>query len=139
MFDDVYCITGPLYLPKLNPEDKKWYTTYEVIGNPPNVAVPTHFYKVVLAKRNNEKDIAVGGFVLPNGPINESTKLQSFVVPLENIEKASGLIFFNKVDRYGENLVPLCAKTTCVTMLSKFHQKKQDKLPAPAKKPILDK
>lgn len=43
-FDDVYVITGPLYLPKIQ-EDGRYYVKYEVIGDPPNTAVPTHFYK----------------------------------------------------------------------------------------------
>ncbi|KAK0558615.1 nuclease [Tilletia horrida] len=47
-FADVYVFTVPLYLPRQDP-DGKHRVTYEVIGNPPNVAVPTHFAKVILA------------------------------------------------------------------------------------------
>lgn len=43
-FDEVFVVTGPLYLPKPE-EDGKLFVKYQVIGNPPNIAVPTHFYK----------------------------------------------------------------------------------------------
>ncbi|KAJ3216784.1 nuclease [Dinochytrium kinnereticum] len=45
VMDDVYVITGPLYLPKLE-DDGKYYIRYEVIGTGEKAtAVPTHFYK----------------------------------------------------------------------------------------------
>ncbi len=46
-FADLYVFTIPLYLPRQYP-DGKFRVSYEVIGNPPNVAVPTHFAKVIL-------------------------------------------------------------------------------------------
>jgi endonuclease G len=42
-FDEVFVVTGPLYLPHL--EENKFFVKYQVIGNPPNTSVPTHFYK----------------------------------------------------------------------------------------------
>lgn len=41
--DGVFVITGALYLPRK--ENGKYYVKYEVIGEPPNVSVPTHFFK----------------------------------------------------------------------------------------------
>lgn len=61
--------------------------SYEVIGNPPNVAVPTHFAKVVLTSRPSSAstphipEISTGAFVLPNAAISDETSLESFVVP----------------------------------------------------------
>lgn len=61
--------------------------THEVIGSPPNVAVPTHFAKVVLTTKPsspstpNNPQISTGAFVLPNAPIPDETPLKSFVVP----------------------------------------------------------
>ena len=61
--------------------------THEVIGNPPNVAVPTHFAKVVLTSKPSSPstpdipEIATGAFVLPNAVIPDDAKLESFVVP----------------------------------------------------------
>lgn len=94
----------PLYLPKKD-ADGKWRVvsvplprenvtevekrvqTHEVIGNPPNVAVPTHFAKVVLASKPSSPltpdklDVSTGAFVLPNAVIPDDAPLTSFVVP----------------------------------------------------------
>lgn len=43
-FPHVHVFTGPLFLP--HQRGKKWWTEYEVLGDPPTVAVPTHFFKV---------------------------------------------------------------------------------------------
>ncbi|KAJ2553776.1 nuclease [Coemansia sp. RSA 1933] len=110
-FDDVYCISGPLYLPEKVGD--KWVVSYQVIGNPPNVAVPTHFFKVILAKRKNEPDFAIGAFALPNKEIDNSTPLSDFSIPLESIEKAAGLQFFSKVERKHGVVTPLCSKIKC--------------------------
>lgn len=74
--------------------------SYEVIGNPPNVAVPTHFAKVIMTSKNPAnpsfgfggsgtsvsvsdavKDVAIGAFVLPNSVIPDQVPLTSFLVP----------------------------------------------------------
>ena len=41
---NVYVVTGPLYLPRQEP-DGKLYVKYQVIGKN-QVSVPTHFFKV---------------------------------------------------------------------------------------------
>ena len=104
-FADVYVFTVPLYLPKLD-ADGKWRVVsvqfglsvmtiltqvcpkhHEVIGSPPNVAVPTHFAKVVLTSKPSSPatphiaDISTGAFVLPNAQIPDEAPLESFVVP----------------------------------------------------------
>ncbi|KAJ2516641.1 nuclease [Coemansia sp. RSA 1939] len=122
-FDDVYCITGPLYLPEKQ-ADGKWRVSYEVIGSPPNVAVPTHFFKVVLAKRNNEPAVALGAFALPNKEIDNATPLSDFVLPLEAVEKAAGLQFFDKVERKQGAVVPLCSKVKCTLEHDSWKKKK---------------
>ncbi|KAJ9107065.1 hypothetical protein QFC19_002935 [Naganishia cerealis] len=98
-FEDVV----PLYLPAQG-SDGKWRVSYEVIGNPPNVAVPTHFAKVILTSRPQNtsstfgfggpskstsvggvaeaaRDISIGAFVLPNSVIPDEVPLTSFHVP----------------------------------------------------------
>lgn len=58
-----------------------------MIGNPPNVAVPTHFAKVILASRPaspstpDVPEISTGAFVLPNAIIPDEASLESFVTP----------------------------------------------------------
>ncbi|KAJ2035785.1 nuclease [Coemansia sp. RSA 376] len=121
-FDDVYCISGPLYLPQK--EGDKWMVSYEVIGNPPNVAVPTHFFKVIMAKRNNEPGFAIGAFALPNKEIDNATPLTNFSLPLEAIEKAAGLQFFDKIERKAGVVTPLCAKTECKLNHDSWKKKK---------------
>ena len=57
-YDDVRVMTGPLYLPKLG-ADGKYRVTYEVIGSPPNIAVPTHFFKLVVGETQGSEKLVV--------------------------------------------------------------------------------
>ncbi|KAI7862697.1 hypothetical protein BDF14DRAFT_1735585 [Spinellus fusiger] len=112
-YTDVYVYTGPLFLPQSSSSKtagKSDYTvTYKMLGDVPNIAVPTHFYKVILIP--NANGYAAAAFVLPNASINSKTALTSFQVKLEVIEKASGLQFFSKLDR--STFTDLCTLTTC--------------------------
>ncbi|KAJ2823773.1 nuclease [Coemansia erecta] len=110
-FDDMYCISGPLYQPEK--QGDRWFVKYEVIGKLPNVAVSTHFFKVILAKRNNEPAFVLGAFALPNREVDNSAPLNSFSLPIEAIEKAAGLKFFDKVEQKVGVVVPLCSKIQC--------------------------
>jgi endonuclease G len=86
-YPSVRIVTGPLYLPKKE-ADGKWRVSYEVIGNPPNVAVPTHFYKVIFAEDGKVGgQVSLGAFVLPNARIANDKPLQDFEVPLEAVER----------------------------------------------------
>jgi endonuclease G len=90
-YASVQIYTGPLYLPRQYP-DGKWRVTYEVIGNPPSVAVPTHFFKVIVAERKDDQgSAAVAAFVLPNQEINNSTALTAFLTPVEAVERYTRL------------------------------------------------
>ncbi|KAG0222785.1 mitochondrial nuclease [Mortierella sp. GBAus27b] len=109
-YKDVYVITGPLYLPYRDPVDNKFYIKHEVIGNPPNIGVPTHFFKVILTDKGNG-DMSVGAFVLPNNTIRNDVPLTAFQVPMEAVEKASGLKFFEMLER--KALKNLCKDTEC--------------------------
>ena len=51
---------------------------YEVIGNN-HVAVPTHFYKIVVGETYDAK-LEMEAYVMPNKPINEKVPLSSFQV-----------------------------------------------------------
>ncbi|XP_058806154.1 endonuclease G, mitochondrial [Phymastichus coffea] len=96
IYKDVYVCTGPLYLPKVETDGKK-YVRYEVIGAN-HVAVPTHFYKIVVGETADSK-LEMEAFVMPNAPINNDTPLKNFQVPPESVERAAGLLFFDKVAR----------------------------------------
>ncbi|MFZ0599281.1 MAG: DNA/RNA non-specific endonuclease, partial [Flavobacterium sp.] len=77
-YNDVYVVTGGI----LKDSDKK-------IGTE-KVAVPNYFYKIILAKTSKgHKAIA---FLVPNNDSDKS--LYDFVVPIETLEKMTGIDFF---------------------------------------------
>ncbi|KAI6246766.1 Mitochondrial nuclease [Erysiphe necator] len=118
-YPSVRIVTGPLYLPKKDNTDGKWRVNYEVIGNPPNIAVPTHFYKVIFAENETASSpVALGAFVLPNTPIPNSKPITDFEVPLETVERASGLEFANLLPP--ERRRRLCAEHNCSLVIREF-------------------
>lgn len=77
-YNDIYVVTGGV----LKDSDKK-------IGTE-KVSVPKYFYKIVLAKSGKEhKAIA---FLVPNEDSDKS--IYDFVVPIETLEKMTGIDFF---------------------------------------------
>lgn len=123
-YSSVRIVTGPLYLPKKDPLDGKWRVSYEVIGNPPNIAVPTHFYKIVIGENPllpslPRKGVAVGAFVLPNDRISNTTPLKSFLVPLDAIERAAGVEFLPKLPPASRR--PLCSEIDCSIEIREFN------------------
>lgn len=77
-YNDIYVVTGGI----LKDSDKK-------IGTE-KVAVPKYFYKIILTKKGKEhKAIA---FLIPNEDSKKS--LYDFVVPIETLEKMTGIDFF---------------------------------------------
>ncbi|EER24118.1 Nuclease 1, mitochondrial precursor, putative [Coccidioides posadasii C735 delta SOWgp] len=130
-YPSVRIVTGPLYLPKKDPTDGKWKVTYEVIGNPPNVAVPTHFYKVIFAEDGKEGGkVSLGAFVMPNARIPNEKSLSDFEVPLEAVERASGLEFTSKLA--ADRKKRLCQEVKCEIMVREFAKATNRKaLPSP--------
>ncbi|XP_077283421.1 endonuclease G, mitochondrial [Arctopsyche grandis] len=93
---NVYCCTGPLYLPKKE-GDGKMYTRYQTIGAN-SVAVPTHFYKVIVGE-SPDGNLDLECFCMPNQVIPDDVPITSFQVPPESIERAAGLLFFERIPR----------------------------------------
>jgi endonuclease G len=93
LYPSLHVYTGALYLPK-NSEGKK-YIKYEVIG-PNDVAVPTHFFKVIFVESEKEAE----AYILPNEHIPKQTDLEDFRVPLEQVEKSAGLLFSSLEDGF---------------------------------------
>ncbi|TQS31456.1 hypothetical protein Golomagni_08259, partial [Golovinomyces magnicellulatus] len=115
-YPSVRIVTGPLYLPRKDPVDNKWYVKYEMIGTPPSIAVPTHFYKVIFAEDGRVGgNVALGAFVLPNAPISNDKPITDFEVPVEAVERASGLEFATKLPT--QRRKRLCADTTCALVI----------------------
>jgi len=122
--------------------------THEVIGNPPNVAVPTHFAKVILASKplspqTPEKlEVSSGAFVLPNAVISNETPLTSFVVPgmsdqswlnhshvifcgtVDAVERAAGLTLFSDEIKSGSK--HLCQTTKCEVVVRRFDEARKN-------------
>ena len=119
-YPSVRIVTGPLYLPHRDP-DGKWRVNYEVIGNPPNVAVPTHFYKVIYGEDGSagpSGKVALAAFVLPNARIPNEKRLTDFEVPIEAVERASGLEFTSKLDASRRRR--LCQEVACEVTVRDF-------------------
>lgn len=118
-YPSVRIVTGPLYLPRKDPADNKWYVKYEMIGSPPSVAVPTHFYKVIFAEDGKTGgNVSIGAFVLPNAPIPNDKPITDFEVPVEAVERASGLEFATKLPV--QRRKRLCADTTCALVIRDY-------------------
>lgn len=118
-YPSVRIVTGPLYLPRKDPVDNKWYVKYEMIGSPPSVAVPTHFYKVIFAEDGRVGgNVALGAFVLPNAPISNDKPITDFEVPVEAVERASGLEFASKLPPQRRRR--LCTDTTCALIIRDY-------------------
>ncbi|KAF2477546.1 uncharacterized protein BDR25DRAFT_299450 [Lindgomyces ingoldianus] len=122
-YPSVRIVTGPLYLPKRD-TDGKWRVSYEVIGQPPNVAVPTHFYKVIFAEDGIAGGkVALGAFVLPNAVIANNKPLQDFEVPIEAVERASGLQFATKLD--ASRRKRLCQEVNCSVIVKEYKDRQK--------------
>jgi endonuclease G len=118
--------------------------TYEVIGSPPNVSVPTHFAKVVLAAKPSSPatpdvfEVSTGAFVLPNAPIPDGAPLEGFVLPGERsrerlgfvwplnstcflvdaVERAAGITLFS--DAIKSSSKHICKTAKCELVVRKF-------------------
>ena len=122
-FPSVRIVTGPLYLPRKE-ADGKWRVSYEVIGSPPNVAVPTHFYKVIFAEDGRTGgNVSLGAFVLPNTEISNDKPLTDFEVPIEAVERASGLEFASKLPASRRSR--LCSKVDCGILIRQYEERQQ--------------
>lgn len=148
---DVYVFTVPLYLPRSylepasgagtnsnvveEPRREKYRVSYEVIGSPPNISVPTHFAKVIYALPSpplsssssrllpslggsSTSGAVLGAFVLPNARIPNDTPLTHFSVPVESVERAAGLTLFS--DEIKRNAGELCKKVECSIVVRDF-------------------
>ncbi|CAA9200379.1 DNA/RNA non-specific endonuclease [Flavobacterium collinsii] len=80
-YNDIYVVTGGI----LKDSDKK-------IGTE-KVAVPKYFYKIILTKTGKEHKVIA--FLVPNKDSDKS--LYDFVVPIETLEKMTGIDFFANV------------------------------------------
>lgn len=58
--------------------------------------MPTHFFKVIVTE-NHKQELTLESYVMPNEFIDDKTPLTVFQVPPETVERAAGLLFFDKL------------------------------------------
>jgi endonuclease G len=104
----VLVVTGPLYLPHTE-KDGKRYVSYQVIGDG-NVAVPTHFFKIIYYPVENPDlsgfTVSSEAYIVPNQDLDENVPLDSFRTSLENLEKISGIILPTDIKSYLVSFTP---------------------------------
>ncbi|XP_018614447.2 endonuclease G, mitochondrial [Scleropages formosus] len=105
-YRNVFVCTGPLYLPRQE-LDGKTYVKYQVVGKN-SVAVPTHFFKVVILE-TPKGEVELRSYVMPNMPVDEKIPLERFLVPVESIERASGLLFVPNIMKRTNSLRAITA------------------------------
>ncbi|XP_062310644.1 endonuclease G, mitochondrial [Osmerus eperlanus] len=103
---NVFVCTGPLYLPRQE-ADGKMYVRYQVIGRN-HVSVPTHFFKVLILEKPRG-EVELRPYVMPNVPVDENVALERFLVPIESIERASGLLFVPNIMKRTSSVLAVTA------------------------------
>ena len=91
--ESAHVLTGPLYLPTVIGNEK--FVKYKLIGDN-NVAVPTHFFKVILA-RSRKGGFILESYVMPNEEIRDDIPISSYLVPKHAIERGAGFMIFDYV------------------------------------------
>lgn len=81
--EKIYVLTGPVFTGPQNKIRKLGKT---------DIPVPTHFYKIVYDLTPPRKMIA---FLIPNR--DTTRKLESFILPVDEIEQLTGLNFFSTI------------------------------------------
>ncbi|MHC4958666.1 MAG: DNA/RNA non-specific endonuclease [Planctomycetota bacterium] len=106
---DLYVFTGPLYMPEKG-SDGRTYVRYEVIGEN-HVAVPTHFFKVMVSEKG--RNIDVQAFIVPHRNMEGPVRFSDYLVSVDQVEKLSGLDFFSSMpqswQKREESIVPEAA------------------------------
>lgn len=92
-YKSAYVLTGPLYLPTVVGNEK--FVKYKLIGDN-NVAVPTHFFKVIVSK-TEKGGFVLESYVMPNEEIRDDIPISSYLVPKSAIEKGAGFMIFDYI------------------------------------------
>lgn len=57
------------------------------------------FLQVLILEQADGRGVELRSYVLPNEPVDEKVPLERFLVPIETIERASGLLFVPNILR----------------------------------------
>lgn len=92
--DTIYAITGPMFWDPRedDPSTARGYVNYSWIGN--HVSVPTHLYKIVVARRPDRSGWEAIAFVIDNKAYDRSTDWSAFIKSVSWIQKRAGMTFF---------------------------------------------
>lgn len=93
-YGETYQITGPMfYDPKEdNPATANGAVSYKAIGKD-HVAVPTHMFKIVIARRAKDGPWEAIAFVMENRAYPRPFRFAEFIKPIEFIERRTGIDF----------------------------------------------
>jgi endonuclease G, mitochondrial len=102
----IWIFTGPLYLDSLNHRSEP----KEHIG-PDSVAVPTHFFKVILCEHpDGQREMFA--FVMKNQLVKLTGTSKDYIVTVRKVEELSGLNFFHRLPDDEETRLETSAATT---------------------------
>ncbi|XP_017014666.2 uncharacterized protein Tengl1 [Drosophila takahashii] len=95
----VYVYTGSIYVPR-ELKSNNWFLEFQTEERT-MVAVPTHFFKILVIDKKFEGDTIpyAEAFVMPNTPLNKNIELKTLLSDVRDIENATGLRFFEGLDR----------------------------------------
>lgn len=85
----VWSLSGPLWIPSVDPSTGQRCITYEVIGDN-DIPVPTHLFKILALEVCGEP-VSSSGFVMPNVPLNTRRSISDYRAEISDIEQVSGL------------------------------------------------
>ena len=95
-FKRVNVISGPAFVVNVVEKNEKKFVKYQVLGEG-QVAVPNFLFKSILVETEEGKNF-IGNFLIPNEPIEKHKSLIDYDITKENLEKTTGLKFYEKIN-----------------------------------------
>ena len=83
---NIYVMTGPIYADK----------NYKTIG-PNKVAIPTHFYKIIVSSTSRGENLDAIAFIVPNKNLG-SSPIKNYITTIDEVEKETGLNFLRGLE-----------------------------------------
>lgn len=68
------------------------------------------FPQILILEQADGRGVELRSYVLPNEPVDEKIPLERFLVPIETIERASGLLFVPNIMKRSSSLLAITAK-----------------------------
>jgi len=70
----------------------------------------TGVLQVLILERAGGKNVELRSYVFPNTPVEETLPLENFLVPIETIERASGLLFVPNIMKMTSSVQAISAR-----------------------------